>query len=169
VPLGQFDTPTQGLRVLDRQFDVLVRVSGPTHPPNPTPSVDTCQAKIAGDLERFSIAWMPNLAQRSGTRRTPLCPPLRKGGKRPDSADFPPLAKGGRGGESRGACTPSENRSKLGMARGLASSHTINGSELLDIEPALEQGSKVSIPVHEYTGTRSSSTRCSQSTLAPSC
>jgi len=50
VPLGQFDTPTQGLRVLDRQFDVLVGVSGPAHPPNPTPSVDTCQAKIAGDL-----------------------------------------------------------------------------------------------------------------------
>ena len=48
------------------------------------------------------------------------------------------------------------------MVRGLASSHMINGSELLDIELSLEQGSKASIPVHEYTGTPSSSTRCSQ-------
>src|SRR5271157_4292198 len=47
------------------------------------------------DLERFSIAWMPNLAQRRGTRRTPLCPPFARGEKRPDAADFPPLAKGG--------------------------------------------------------------------------
>jgi len=41
----------------------------------------------------------------------------------------------------------------------------------LDIEYSLDQGSKVSIPVHEYTGTPSSSTRCRQarSTLAPSC
>src|SRR5208337_5556012 len=54
----------------------------------------------------------PHLAQRRGTRRTPLCPPFARGEKRPDAADFPPLAKGGwGGGESRGACNASENRS----------------------------------------------------------
>src|SRR5208337_1025217 len=42
---------------------------------------------------------------------------------------------------------------------------------VLAIESSHEQGSKVSIPVHEYTGTPSSSTRCCQarSTLASSC
>src|SRR5208337_944361 len=37
VPQGQFDTPTQRFRVLDRLFDMLVGVSGPAHPPNPIP------------------------------------------------------------------------------------------------------------------------------------
>src|SRR5208337_1221426 len=37
----------------------------------------------------------PHLAQRRGTRRTPLCPPFARGEKGPDAADFPPLAKGG--------------------------------------------------------------------------
>src|SRR5271166_6618433 len=37
---------------------------------------------------------MPNLVQRRGTRRTPLCPPFARGEKRPDAADLPPLAKG---------------------------------------------------------------------------
>jgi hypothetical protein len=44
----------------------------------------------------------------------PPYPPFARGGKRPDATDFPPLAKGGgRGGESRGACNASENRSKI--------------------------------------------------------
>ena len=49
VPPRQFDTPPQRLRVLDRHFDVLVGVSGPAHPPNPIPGVDTCQAKSSSD------------------------------------------------------------------------------------------------------------------------
>ena len=48
-------------------------------------------------LERFSIAWMPNLAQRRGTRRTPLCPPLRRGEKDQTPPTFPPLRRGDRG------------------------------------------------------------------------
>ena len=62
-------------------------------------------------LERFSIAWMTNLAQRRGNRKiiesqygelknlytleAPPYPPFARGGKRPDAADFPPLAKEG--------------------------------------------------------------------------
>ena len=63
-------------------------------------------------LERFSIAWMPNLVQRKGTRRTPLCPPLARGEKDQTPPTFPPCEGGGRGGESRGACNASENRSR---------------------------------------------------------
>src|SRR5208282_3701738 len=62
-------------------------------------------------LERFSIAWMANLAQRRGTRRTPLYPPFARGEKDQTPPTFPPLRRGGRGGESRGACNASEKRS----------------------------------------------------------
>ena len=48
-----------------------------------------------GELERFSIAWMPNLAQRRGTRRTPLCPPFARGEKKTRCRRLSPLAKGG--------------------------------------------------------------------------
>src|SRR5208282_6478963 len=63
-------------------------------------------------LERFSIAWMANLAQRRGTRRTPLYPPFARGEKDQTPPTFPPLRRGGRGGESCGACNASENRSR---------------------------------------------------------
>ena len=36
----------------------------------------------------------------------------------------------------------------------------------MDLESSLDQGSKVSIPVHEYTGTPSSSTRRGRGSLA---
>ena len=57
----------------------------------------------------------PGATQRHS--KNPPVSPLRKGGKRSDAADFPPLAKGGKGGESRGACNASENRSRVGRAR----------------------------------------------------
>ena len=54
-------------------------------------------------------------AEPGATRRhskNPPVSPLRKGGKRSDAADFPPLAKGGRGVRA-GACNASENRSDV--------------------------------------------------------
>jgi len=39
-------------------------------------------------------------------------PPFARGDKRRDAADFsPPLRRGGKGGESRGVCNASEDRS----------------------------------------------------------
>jgi len=89
-------------------------------------------------LERFSIAWMTNLAQHRGTRNTPLCPPFARGEKRPDAAVFPPLAKGGGrgGGESRGASNASENRSNV---RGAQPAETVAARQSRDcgvIDPA---------------------------------
>src|SRR5208282_1094749 len=66
-------------------------------------------------LERFSIAWMANLAQRRGTRRTPLYPPFARGEKDQTPPTFPPLRRGGRGGESCDACNASENRSTIAV------------------------------------------------------
>src|SRR5208337_324125 len=74
-------------------------------------------------LERFSIAWMPNLAQRGGTRRTPLCPPFARGEKRPDAADFPPLAKGGGRGVRAAAHATHLKTALVGKAKTMGRNH----------------------------------------------
>src|SRR5208283_4894520 len=50
--------------------------------------------------------------------KNPPVSPLRKGGKKTRRRRLsPPCEGGGRGGESRGACNASENRSRVGRAQ----------------------------------------------------
>src|SRR5208337_5066029 len=65
----------------------------------------------------------PHLAQRRGTRRTPLCPPFARGEKRPDAADFPPLAKGGGRGVRAAAHATHLKTALVGKAKTMGRNH----------------------------------------------
>ena len=62
----------------------------------------------------------------------PPCVPPSQGGKKDQTPPtFPPLRRGGRGGESRGACNASENRSNQGAGR----SHPPSGTKETWVAP----------------------------------
>src|SRR5271166_3342327 len=97
----------------------------------------TSLGQAAGDslVTRFTRAVFNRLDAEPGVTqrhsKNPPVSPLRKGGKKTRRRRLsPPCEGGGRGGESRGACNASENRSRVGRAQRGPADLIITGSRL---------------------------------------